>query len=453
MNNVEFGSALTAPTGLTKTGYVFSGWDTTPPATVGDLGENGTKVTYTAQWTKKTYTLKFTDTGDTTIADKVVSFGDTIEVPTGLTKNNQGYYFTETWKDANGNVVTPPTTIEDMGTNGAEFTYVAQWAKETYTINFATGEGASTVPAIVAQYGDAVTKPGNPTKEGYTFVQWVDAEGNAYTVPAIMPDLGENNAAITLTAEWAVVGYMVTFYDAEKEIYHAEEVDFGEAIAPVVPATLPEKVHYITLGWSLTENDTVAITDFGTMPAHAVFYFPAFERIVVALKLTEGTTAETFEIDESDPEVKVGYIRGLKTKLTKAALEEQYLGVTGDGTLIITPSWDKMNICGTGTMIEVYDNVDKKVVERYYIVIYGDVNGDSGISATDVTALLRETNGLTSWSVETDAADESTYNKAYVLAGDLKADGVINTLDAAGLKEVTLALSYIDQATGTVSYY
>ena len=52
MNNVEFGSALTAPTGLTKTGYVFSGWDTTPPATVGDLGDNGAKVTYTAQWTK-----------------------------------------------------------------------------------------------------------------------------------------------------------------------------------------------------------------------------------------------------------------------------------------------------------------------------------------------------------------------------------------------------------------
>ena len=453
MNNVEFGSALTAPTGLTKTGYVFSGWDTTPPATVGDLGENGTKVTYTAQWTKKTYTLKFTDTGDTTITDKVVSFGDTIEVPTGLTKEGQGYYFTETWKDANGNAVTPPTTIEDMGADGAEFTYVAQWAKETYTINFETGEGASTVPAIVVQYGDAVTKPGTPTKEGHTFVQWVDAEGNAYSVPAIMPDLGENNAAITLTAEWAVVGYMVTFYDAEKEIYHAEEVDFGEAIAPVVPETLPEKVHYITLGWSLTENDTVAITDFGTMPAHAVFYFPAFERVVVALKLTEGTTAETFEIDESDPEVKVGYIRGLKTKLTKTALEDQYLGVTGDGTLIITPSWGKMNICGTGTMIEVYDNVDKKVVERYYVVIYGDVNGDSGISATDVTALLRETNGLTSWSVETDAEEDSTYNKAYVLAGDLKADGVIDALDAAGLKEVTLAVSYIDQATGTVSYY
>ncbi len=453
--DVTFGGSLTAPTGLTKTGYVFSGWNETPPTTVGDLGENGATVTYTAQWTKKTYTLKFTDTGDTPVADKVVAFGDTIEVPTGLTKNDKGYYFTETWKDANGNVVTPPTTIGDMGTDGAEFTYVAQWAKETYTISFVTGENASAVPAITAQFGDAVTKPGNPTKEGYSFVKWLDAEGNAYSVPALMPDLGENNATITLTAEWAVVGYMVTFYDAEKDVFHAEEVNFGEAIAPVVPETLPEKPHYITLGWSLTENDTVAITDFGTMPAHAVFYFPAFERIVVALKLAEGTTAETFEIDESDPDVRVGYIRGLKTKLTKTALDEQYLGVTGDGQIIITPSWEKFNICGTGTVIEVYDNVEQKVVERYYIVIYGDVNGDGSVSATDVTAINREVSGLTTWSIEMepDALEESTYNKSYVLAGDLHADGVIDNLDADTLQDATLALGEVSQTAGTVTYF
>ena len=450
--DVAFGDALEAPTGLTKTGYVFTGWDVTPPATVGDLGANGATVTYTAQWTKKTYTIKFTDTGDTTVAEMVVAYGDTIEVPTGLTKNGQGYYFTETWKDANGNVVTPPTTIGDMGANGAEFTYVAQWAKETYTINFVTGEGASTVNAITAQYGDIVVKPSNPTKEGHSFVQWLDAEGNAYAIPALMPDLGENNAAITLTAEWQVVGYMVTFYDDVKDVYHAEEVNYGEEIAPVVPATLPEKVHFITLGWSLTEDDTVAITDYGTMPAHAVFYFPVFERVRVTLKLATDSTAEVFETDTTNPDMLVGYIRGLNTKLTTQKLEAEYLSVEGDGKLIITPSWTKFNICGTGTVVEVYDNVTGQVVETYYIVIYGDINGDGAISATDVTGLLRETNGLTAWSVETDAAD-SEYNKAQVLAGDLKADGVIDTLDAAGLKEITLAVSYVDQTTGTVYYY
>ncbi len=444
--SVTYGDTIEIPAGLTKTGYIFTGWDVTPSTTIGDLGENGTTVTYTAQWTEKTYTLKFTDTGDTAIADKVVKFGDTIEVPTGLTKDGQGYYFADSWKDANGNPVTPPTTINDMGADGAEFIYVAQWAKETYTIEF-NSNGGSDVAAITAQYGDAVIKPANPTKEGHSFVQWNDAEGNAYTIQALMPDLGENNATITLTAQWNVVAYTVTFYAADGyTVFYSEEVNYGANIADVVPAGLPEKTHFIALGWSLTENDTVAITDFGTMPAQAVAYYPVYERVAVTLKLTEGTTAEVFEVDETDPEVKVGYIRGLKTKLTKDALEAQYLGVTGDGSLRITPSWSQKNICGTGTVIEVYDNVEQKVVERYYTVIYGDVNGDSAISAADVSAILYQVNGLTG------DIDEDN-NKAVFLAANLKDDAFISGLDASGLREVTLAVAYIDQATGSVIYY
>ena len=450
---VTFGDTIEIPAGLTKTGYIFTGWDETPSAAIGDLGENGAVITYTAQWTEKTYTLKFTDTGDTAIEDKVVKFGDTIEVPTGLTKDGQGYYFTETWKDANGNVVTPPATINDMGADGAEFTYVAQWAKENYTIEF-NSNGGTDVTAIKAQYGDAVTKPANPTKEGHSFVQWNDAQGNAYTIQPIMPDLGENNATITLTAQWNVVAYTVTFFAADGyTVFASADVNYGDGIADVVPADLPAKEHYIAIGWSLTENDTVAITDFGTMPAHAVAYYPVYERVKVTLKLTEGTTAEVFEVDESDPEVKVGYIRGLKTKLTKDALEADYLGVTGDGSIRILPSWAQKNICGTGTVIEVYDNVEMKVVERYYTVVYGDVNGDSGISATDVTAILMEVNGLTGWSVESIGDEPDTYNKAYVLAADLKQDNAISGLDASALRDVTLALAYIDQATGTIIYY
>lgn len=450
---VTFGDTIEIPAGLTKTGYIFTGWDVTPSASIGDLGENGAVITYTAQWTEKTYTLKFTDTGDTTIADKVVKFGDTIEVPTALTKNGQGYFFTETWKDANGNVVTPPTAINDMGADGTEFTYVAQWAKETYTIEF-NSNGGSNVAAITAKYGDAVAKPANPTKEGYSFVQWNDAEGNAYTIQPIMPDLGENNATITLSAQWNVVAYTVTFFAADGyTVFHSEEVNYGDSIANAVPAGLPEKVHFIAIGWSLAENDTVAITDFGTMPAHAVAYYPVYERVAVTLKLTEGTTAEVFEVDESDPEVKVGYIRGLKTKLTKDALEADYLGVTGDGSIRVLPSWAQKNICGTGTVIEVYDNVEQKVVERYYTVVYGDVNGDSGIGAADVSAILMEANGLTGWSVESIGDETDTYNKAYVLAANLKQDAAINGLDASALRDVTLALAYIDQATGTIIYY
>jgi hypothetical protein len=84
----------------------------------------------------------------------------------------------------------------------------------------------------------------------------------------------------------------------------------------------------------------------------------------------------------------------------------------------------------------------------------GDVNGDSSVSATDVTALYRETNGLTAWSLDVlDDVANPEYNKAYVLAGDLHADGVIDSADADTLQDVTLAVAEIDQTNGAVIYY
>ncbi len=456
--DVIFGDTIIVPSGLVKTGYVFDGWtdadgnDATPPTAIGDLGENGAVITYTAKWREKTYTLKFVDTGDVTIADKNVKFGDTIEVPTDLTKEGQGYYFTGAWKDANGNAATPPATINDMGADGAEFTYVAQWAKETYTIAF-NSDGGSEVESIVKQYGDMVTVPANPTKTGHGFVQWNDAEGNKYDIQLIMPDLGENNTTITLTAQWQKNVYTVNFYDAYGEIFTTASIEYDADIADYVPATLPEKEHYITLGWSTVQGDNVAITDFGKMPANdKLAYYPVLERVNVTLALKEGTTAEAFEIDETNPDLKVGYIRGLDTQLTKAALESTYLGVTGDGALRITPSWNAFNICGTGTMVEVIDNVENEVVEVYYIVIYGDVNGDSAVSATDIPAINKEVLGATAWSIEGDAE----YSKAKVLAADLRDDGedaVVNGLDATLIRDVTLSVAYIDQTTGEVIYY
>ena len=64
-----------------------------------------------------------------------------------------------------------------------------------------------------------------------------------------------------------------------------------------------------------------------------------------------------------------------------------------------------------------------------------------------------EANGLTGWSVESIGDETDTYNKAYVLAANLKQDAAINGLDASALRDVTLALAYIDQTTGTIIYY
>ena len=48
--------------------------------------------------------------------------------------------------------------------------------------------------------------PANPTKTGYTFDKWVDADGNEVSIPATMP--AEN---LTVKATWTATAYTITF--------------------------------------------------------------------------------------------------------------------------------------------------------------------------------------------------------------------------------------------------
>ena len=69
-------------------------------------------------------------------------------------------------------------------------TVTAQWEINQYTITFDTAGGSEIAP-ITQDYGTVITKPANPTREGYTFTGW-DRE-----IPTTMP--AEN---ITLKARW-----------------------------------------------------------------------------------------------------------------------------------------------------------------------------------------------------------------------------------------------------------
>ncbi len=259
---VTYGDTIEAITGLTKVGHVFAGWDVTPPTEIGDLDENGAEITYTAQWTKETYTLKFANTGDTAIEDKVVTYGDTIEAITGLTK--VGHVFA-------GWDVTPPTEIGDLGENGAEITYTASWTPKTYTFTF-TNTGDTTVEDATVTFGEAYTAPADLTKTGYNFIGWEDKDGNA--PPATISDMGEDKAVIEYAAQWEAKVIDVTFdgnggtIDGAATKVVPTEFD-GDIVAPAV-----SKDGYAFVGWSTDKNATVGTTDLGklTTETPATYY-------------------------------------------------------------------------------------------------------------------------------------------------------------------------------------
>ena len=62
-----------------------------------------------------------------------------------------------------------------------DLTITAQWKINQYTINFDTAGGSKIAP-IKLDYGKKVTKPADPTRKGYAFIDWDD--GFPSTMPA-----------------------------------------------------------------------------------------------------------------------------------------------------------------------------------------------------------------------------------------------------------------------------
>ena len=414
----NYGTVVIAPAAPEKTGYTFAGWDTTIPSTM-----PANDMTITAQWTVNQYTIKFANTGDVTIADISGDYGTAVQAPAAPTM--VGYTFA-------GWDVEIPATIP-----AENMTITAKWTVNQYTITFVTN-GGTEIAAITDDFGATIPVISNPTKVGHTFAGWDKA------IPVTMP--AED---MTITASWTVNKYQITFYDAIGDVIKQEMVDYGTEIATLIPAEQPTKNHYTFEGWSLTEGSETGIAPdaFGTMPASAVSYYPALKRVVVTLTIAAGsTTVIDTEVETADDEI-TGYIYGLEDKLTKAKLESQYISVQGDGTLRITPSWERFNLCGTGTKVEVIDNVTGETVETYYVIIFGDVNGDSGVDATDVSVITSETHGMTGWS--NDASED--YNECYVFAGNLAGDDFVTIADIEALREVILYRATIDQTTGDIT--
>ena len=414
----NYGTVVIAPAAPTKTGYTFAGWDTTVPSTM--PAEN---VTITAQWTVNQYTIKFANTGDSTIADIKQDYGTAVTAPADPTK--VGYTFA-------GWDVEVPTTMP-----AENVTITAKWTVNQYTITF-VNTGDTTIDAITADYGSTIPVISNPTKTGYTFAGWDK------TIPVTMP--AED---VTITASWTINQYQITFYDAIGDVIKQEMVDYGTEISTLIPAEQPTKDYYTFEGWSLTAGSEAGIAPdaYGTMPANAVSYYPALKRVLVTLTIVaDSTTVIDTEVETTDDAI-TGYIYGLETKLTKAKLESEYISVQGDGILKITPSWERFNICGTGTKVEVIDNVTGETVETYYIIIFGDVNGDSAVDSTDVSVINSEVLGLTTWSVEGTEA----YNEAAVFAANVREDEFIDIADVSMLREVALYTAAIDQTTGNVN--
>lgn len=411
--NTVYGTTVATPANdPVRNGYTFAGWDADIPATM-----PANDLTFTAEWTAKlqnytvaiyemrtdgTYSATPTSTQTLTAnTDDVVSY----EMPdlTGFTADTENSVLTG--------------TIPAIG----NLTLTAKYSRNRYIFT-ETVDGVNR-PTTTYYYGEHIATPADGVKTGHTFTGWLPE------VPTTMP---AND--VTVVAQFNINSYTATFLDAEGEPFDVKTVVYNTAIT--LPASNPDKQYYTFEGWDSVPE---------TMPAENIVISPIFERIPVTIKLVAESTA-IVDTTQATQDVN-GYIYGLQRRLTTPVLMANYLAVEGDGHLVVTPTMYRM--CGTGTRVDVYDNVTNEIVETYYLVIFGDLNGDSDIDNTDAGLVENEVLAYTDWS-DTESADYCYYK---VLAADLSgADGAITSQDRVVSRDIALKLAVVDQSTAQVTY-
>ena len=241
------------PNAITKNGYAFEGWY------LNDTKYNfNTKVTknmtLVAKWRKvSSYTVTFNSNGGSSVSSQTIIDGEKATKPTDPTKN--GYVFVE-WQ-LNGKAYNFDSAVT------GNITLTAVWkAKSKYTVTFDSNGGTSVTSQTITE-GEKATKPTNPTKSGYTFVEWQLA-GKAYDFTKVV------TGNITLKAVWKaneVTKYTVTFNSNGGSSVASQTVnEGGKATKP----TNPTKSGYTFVEWQLdgkTYNFDSAVTGNITLTA------------------------------------------------------------------------------------------------------------------------------------------------------------------------------------------
>ena len=192
---------------VTFTAEAHAGYDVEKWTVNSTTVENTTTASYSRKITAKTevkvffkpsgdtrYTVKHLQEG---LDGKYIEIEADVQTLTGTTGNN-----TEATAKTYTGFITPTVDQKPIAADGSTVIEIKYARKEiTFTFNLAGGtiDGKTDSVTVKGKYGEAVTKPANPKKDGYTFSGW-------------NPELPETFPAenATYTAQWAKL-HLVTF--------------------------------------------------------------------------------------------------------------------------------------------------------------------------------------------------------------------------------------------------
>nr|MCR5041893.1 InlB B-repeat-containing protein [Clostridia bacterium] len=244
-----------------KTGYHWGSWSgalSSSSQTFRFRMPSSASATLTANAEPNSYTINFAGNGSTggSTAAMTAYYDQSANLTAnGFTKT--GYTF-DHWL-CNGATYADKAPIKNLtATDGASFTFTAQWAPNTYTVAFdGNGNTGGTVPSsFTATYDTPFDMPsGVLTKTGYTFAGWtVGTDGTTvYGAGSNASNLtAANGATVTMYAKWVKNTYSVRFNGSGATSGDMDDLAMTYDEAKNLTANGFEKTGYHFLGWSRT---------------------------------------------------------------------------------------------------------------------------------------------------------------------------------------------------------
>ena len=423
--NVPYGASLIAPV-PSKTGYEFTGWNKEIAKTM--PAEN---LTYTANWTPKTYTVQFNEQGDKSIT---VTYGETygaLPVPSKTGYIFEGWFTNAIngerinedtvvkiisdqmlyahWKVevykliwdlsggtaqgeyTNGNVPYGASLIAPVPSKtGYEFTgwdkeiaqtmpaenltYTANWTPKSFTVTLNANGGIINSGNISEYtYGVGTILPVDVMRQGYTFEGWYDGETRADRI--LETDLGDKN----YIAKWSVNTYSITYHNMDGAVNHENNADLYTYGVGLTFGS-PVKTGYDFIGWFAdvdfkNQKSSISASDMENVDLYAK-WVPKIYNVILATDggtlssgsdITSYTFGTTVVLPTSDKIKKAGYIFTGWTDGTKIVTD---IPLNSIGDKSYTATWE---IVGYDISYELYDGVNSADNPHGYNVLSGNI--------------------------------------------------------------------------------
>lgn len=259
--------------------------------------------------------------------------GSSIDLPV---PTREGYSFLG-WtmtNDIEASIVPEPFSPE------SSITLYAKWILNQYTITFDTN-GGSSIESITQDYNSSITKPADPVKEGYIFLDWY--MDSALTTPYVfdtMPSLD-----MTLYAHWEEEDW------SDVELYLSNQIpsEISDDIS------LPESYNEYAISWVSNNEDVVS---------HLGVYQRPYQTISIIL-------TATIQIEDrvliKNYEIEVAGYKSLVAPLASSYIYREYdlVNDTFFDTLdVINCAFITANSAGTLTGTRVLANINTYIMPK-----------------------------------------------------------------------------------------